>query len=97
MQIKLFYRPASLLRDAAESGCGLKISQSGHRLKVENPSPYFVTFAYLKSSTENIPLGLDNLMIAPRSHQEYPLKQPRQQIEWQLINDYGGLSPVCRQ
>lgn len=43
-KFKIFYRPNNLAGDPAKAWQQLKFSQSGGRLTVINPTPYFVSF-----------------------------------------------------
>lgn len=43
-KFKIFYRPNDLAGDPAKAWQQLKFSQSGGRLTVINPTPYFVSF-----------------------------------------------------
>ncbi len=99
-RIKLFYRPAALGGNRAEEARKeLKWSVRADRdggavLRVENPTPYHVTFGVMRvrPGTENIAPD----MVPPYQMREYPLTSIRApqavSVEFAVINDYGGLS-----
>lgn len=102
-RIKLFYRPAALSADKATALTApesLKWSVTpaadGQRaeLKVENPTPFYVTFVSLKVEGAGKEIKAD--MVAPFGSSSYPLGSiaaaPGSKVEYTTINDYGGHS-----
>lgn len=91
--IKLFYRPSGLLTTQSQSMANLVFSSEKHAVKINNPSPYYVTFNSLKIN--NIYVDLDNAdavsMIAPFSSVTYKNVPTQGAIEWKAINDYGAV------
>lgn len=69
-RIKLFYRPQGLSIKREQAADSIKFTQSGQQLTINNPTPYFLTLSgiYLTRETEE-PL-VENIMIAPFSHQQ---------------------------
>lgn len=65
-KIKLFYRPAAIKADYKNVWQEqLQIKQQGERLKIHNPTPYYVTLGHLnRDNRGNFP-GFDSVMIAP--------------------------------
>lgn len=98
-RIKLFYRP-KVLMEMADEGRGklswsLREDEKGVNLRVDNPTPYFVTFAGVRVSGQGQSVELKDMeMIAPKSVQEYPLGHKMNTdhalVEFSMINDYGG-------
>ncbi|MDE9591027.1 molecular chaperone, partial [Xenorhabdus bovienii] len=73
----------------------LKFRTDGHKLIVENPTPYYVSFSEL--TTEN---GIKNYeiqspgMIPPFEQLSWdiPIKNINK-VTWKTINDFGGITP----
>ncbi|MBD2796778.1 molecular chaperone [Xenorhabdus sp. 18] len=94
-RFKLFYRPASLIDNAGTAYKVLKFKADGHKLIVENPTPYYVSFSTLTvgnnvKNHEIKPAG----MIAPfgQISWDVPIKNINQ-VTWKTINDFGGVTP----
>lgn len=93
-RIKLFYRPANLAINSGEVSKMLTVSKEGDKVKITNPTPYYVTFYKLKfndKEKENI------AMMTPFSHRAYEITEPLHHVRWQLINDYGGITKEVSQ
>lgn len=90
--IKFFYRPSGLPMTHTQAMGGLYFSRQGNELKVDNPSPYFVTLSSLKVNGKAVPLSVQkqNTMISPRGYQTYTIANPSGNVIWKAINDYGG-------
>ncbi|WMB71229.1 molecular chaperone [Shewanella oncorhynchi] len=95
--LKLFYRPAKLQNIPRDNGCQLKFNRVANGIRIENPTPYFITFGSLKFDNDVIDLNTQASMIEPMGIQAYPVEQPIKHIEWQSITDVGGLSSLCQQ
>lgn len=91
--IKLFYRPKGLAITAEKAGSELIFSNTAQGLKVSNPSPYYLTLASIRINNQavNIKTSLGSNMLAPFSDTVFPHFNSRGSVEWQVINDYGGL------
>lgn len=88
--IKLFYRPAGLAGEANGAYRLLKFSRVGNTLKVDNPTPYHVSFNELSVGKDKIK---DAGMVAPQSSLSWPLPTGASgAVKWKAINDYGGVS-----
>ena len=89
-QMKLFYRPDTLpAYDAEEVADRLRFQIEEKGLRVENPTPFYVTFASLRVG--GLPLEEKALidMIPPQGERHYPLPAGRHgDVTWQLVNDY---------
>lgn len=65
-KIKMFWRPAALKKKPGDrTEHGMKFSQSGKTLRVENPTPYYITLAYLGKDLRGVLPGFKTTMIAP--------------------------------
>ncbi|MFW5401994.1 molecular chaperone [Yersinia sp. 1252 StPb PI] len=94
--IKLFYRPTALKDVPQNVGCQLTFSRVGNGIRIENPTPYFITFGTLKFDHNVIDLDTAPSMIAPMGAQTYPVAGSIKHVEWQTITDAGGLSALCQ-
>ena len=92
--IKLFVRPQKLSAtgDVAKS---LTWRYQGKQLTAVNTSPFYINLAELKAGTVNVekinyipPFGEQSFVI--------PDSQYVHDIQWRVINDYGGISPIYR-
>ncbi|MGX3065772.1 fimbrial biogenesis chaperone [Ursidibacter arcticus] len=92
-RLKFFFRPANLpypVEDAYHK-VGWKIS--GKQITVNNPTPYFITYSKVAVKQGNKSVATrDADMVAPFSTQTFNFNQSVSsgQIEWSVINDYGG-------
>jgi P pilus assembly chaperone PapD len=96
-RVKLFYRPAALVRDGAQAGVPwqeeITLTRRGDRWQVTNPTPYYVTL--VEGAPTLTAKGVSNftpLMVAPKS--EGTLAVPAAALGsapvLTYINDYGG-------
>lgn len=89
--IKLFYRPNALPSTSREAQENLKFSRVNGGIKVENASPYFISFASLQFGGQNIRLDTpEKLTMAPFSQQIFKTNATRGDVRWQTINDEGA-------
>lgn len=95
--IKLLYRPQGLNISAPEASCLLQFSRTPNGVRVENPTPYFLTFGSLTFGPDAIDLNTQPSMVAPMSAETYPATWPVGLVQWQTLTDAGGLSPACQQ
>ncbi|MGF6192842.1 fimbrial biogenesis chaperone [Serratia sp. 2723] len=95
--IKLFYRPEGLKIAPQDASCRLRLTPTAAGVRIDNPTPYFLTFASLKFDGQLIDLDTQPTMIAPMSAQAYPVSPSTRQAVWQTITDFGGLSAPCQQ
>lgn len=94
--IKLFYRPSGLAMSVSVAPEKLTFAQQGTELKVNNPTPYYLTLAQVTLNGQPLDVREQGAMIAPFSSQTYQVKEQAQEIKWSVINDYGGLSEMFR-
>jgi len=92
--IKLFYRPDLLPMTQELAASQLKFSLREQLLVITNPTPYYLTLGMLKIADKNIILNSTEQMIAPFSQSHYPYPGKGSTAYWQVINDYGGMSPI---
>lgn len=88
-RIKIFVRPKKLQLNTVAIEKQLHFKRSASGIEINNDSPYF-------ASITNITLdgkALEGTMVAPLSTLELT-KQAGQKISYQIINDFGGLSPI---
>ncbi|CAI8967841.1 molecular chaperone [Pseudomonas sp. Irchel 3H3] len=98
-RIKLFYRPAQLKDNPVTSlkqlQWSIELANGKPQLRVNNPTPFHVSFARIEVKGNGQQLALHNAeMLAPLSSQTYALDgikpQAGLQVEFSAINDYGG-------
>ncbi|WP_118986444.1 fimbrial biogenesis chaperone [Photorhabdus sp. CRCIA-P01] len=72
MNIRLFYRPLGVPdRDNATVAKQVKFSIQGTQLRVENPTPYFLTFSALKVGSQQADDHTRQAMVPPKGIQTY--------------------------
>ncbi|RAW90340.1 fimbrial biogenesis chaperone [Photorhabdus laumondii] len=72
MNIRLFYRPQGVpARDNATVAKQVKFSLQGTQLRVENPTPYFLTFSVLKVGSQQADARTRQAMVPPKGIQTY--------------------------
>lgn len=90
--IKLFYRPANLPATSGSAQKNLHFTRISSGLRVNNPSPYFVSLASITFGGQALKLDTSaELMIAPFGSHTYPATAQRGTVAWQTINDQGGV------
>lgn len=91
--IKLFYRPQGLAMTSEQAQSQLRFTAAGYGIKVTNPTPYHLTFSSLSldGKAVNIRATPGNNMLPPFSERIFPHSSTQGDIQWQLINDYGGI------
>lgn len=94
--LKLFYRPSGLKLQPDEASCQLTLKREGPGLQINNPTPYYQTLGTLTSNGQVLTIDRKLSMIAPYSSLTLPVKTGNQ-ISWQTVTDYGGLSSLCQQ
>ncbi|WP_436883513.1 fimbrial biogenesis chaperone [Enterobacter asburiae] len=92
--VKLFYRPAGLAPQAISDGTvapKLSVSREGDRVRVTNPTPYYVTFLVLKVAGKPVENSALRAMVPPQGTQTYPLPVgvTRGEVVWQLVDESG--------
>jgi len=89
-RIKLFYRPEGLSDTVAEAATKIGFKKEGNKLIVSNPTPYYFTFNTLKAGGVNVESY--STMLPPKGVAQYTLKGNGGSVEWNYINDFGGVS-----
>jgi len=91
--IKLFYRPAGLVFPKDKATEKLTFSATLNGVKVTNPTPYFITLTSLKINGQsvNIRTKPGSNMIPPLSDAVFTSASRQGKVQWQIINDYGGM------
>ena len=65
-RIKLFWRPEAISKKSGElAEMRMEITASAKGLTVHNPTPYYITLAWLSKNAKTMLPGFDSLMIAP--------------------------------
>ena len=91
--IKMFYRPTKLTSTSEEAQKNLQFSQARDGIKVNNESPYYVNLLRLKINGKELKIAeAEKKMLAPFSSEIYPSSQKQGSVNWETINDMGGLS-----
>lgn len=91
--VKLFYRPKGLAISPEKAATELSFSKVPQGIKITNPTPYYLTFSSIRinGKTVNIRISPVSNMIAPFSEVVFPHPNTTGTVQWQVINDYGGL------
>lgn len=84
-RIKLFVRPAELSPSEEKAQDLLTFHRQGEQTEVDNPTPYYITLAKIKSGVKSLP----DTMVAPGGHVLLPAQG---QITYHTINDFGALT-----
>lgn len=72
-RIKLFWRPKAITKKPGEQAeMRMEISATAKGLTIHNPTPYYITLAWLSKNARTMLPGFDSLMLAP-SRQQQPL------------------------
>lgn len=89
-RIKLFYRPAGLPGKANEAIQTIAWSTQGRNLQANNPTPYYVSLAYLSVDGKK----LEGTVVAPRATQMFTLPcHAGSKVSGSFVNDYGSITP----
>lgn len=89
-RLKVFYRPTGLHGDSAEAYKALIFTRNGRHLKVNNPTPYYVSFFRVSVGGKEIK---NAGMVAPQAELSWTLPDGAAgPVSWQAINDYGETS-----
>lgn len=92
---KLFYRPEHLQGNASQAYQQLSWQRQGTNVNVTNPTPFYVTLFQLKVNGER---RGEAGMVPPFSTRSQPWcpASGKCQIEWQSLNDFGGVMSAWR-
>ncbi|WP_303622082.1 fimbria/pilus periplasmic chaperone [Enterobacter sp. CC120223-11] len=92
-RIKLFYRPASLIRQAEEIGEHLTLNKVGDVYQFNNDSGLYVTIIDISAAEKGPSLSdFEPVMVAPKSSTSLNVSAAKAGSSpiFTLINDYGG-------
>lgn len=95
--IKLFYRPSGLGMTAVAAPAKLRFTLRDGGLHAENPTPYYLTLARLQVDGRVIDVHAQGSMIPPYAGCDYRIKGNAGEVNWSVIDDYGGVSRTYRQ
>jgi fimbrial chaperone protein len=88
-RIKLIYRPQSLKGMPEEVTSKLTWSQNGHRLTVNNPTPFYMNFNQVRVGGQEVK---EVTFVAPMSSASFDTPAGvAGAVTWKLISDYGGI------
>lgn len=98
-RIKLFYRPVGLGDLAGEAPnkltWQLKTEQGKPVIKVNNPTPYFVSFNSIELESGGKKYPIDGLMASPLGQSTFTFRTQSTtvggKINYSFINDFGGI------
>lgn len=93
MGIKLLYRPDELGMTPAQAWERVSFTREGGDVSVDNPTPYYQTFAQLTFDGRPVDLDRSPAMLAPYSKTRYPAGGSVKKAVWSFITDYGSSSP----
>lgn len=93
--IKLFVRPAAVKGSPTDAARQVAWQWQGGRLKGSNNSPFYINLTSLTVNGSALP---DAHYIPPFGSYVYDVPDGKKsgQVNWKIINDYGGESPVFR-
>lgn len=94
--LKLFYRPSGLDAPTESQGCSLRFTQSAQGLRIQNPTPWFMTLGTLRLNNTPVDLKSGPSMLSPQGELTLPSPAHLTEVQWQVINDYGALSSRCQ-
>lgn len=94
-RLKLFYRPASIVRGSSDMPeKKLVVEQEGSQVKLDNPTPYFITVVWLGTDRKQRLKGFEEgVMVPPFSALPVNITLPAgtSKLWVGYIDDYGGL------
>lgn len=94
-RIKLFYRPDGLAGDHFDAPKKLTWRWNGNKIKVTNPTPYYVSFSAVDVISGNKKYSANATMAAPKSDTELAIPELKNAIggaklQYSAISDYGS-------
>ncbi|PAO19174.1 fimbrial chaperone protein [Enterobacter roggenkampii] len=92
-RIKLFLRPAGLTPSADKAPAELTFHRNGKQMRIDNPTPYYLTLVELKVDGNKLP----DTMVSPRSSSSLDITSSAAgAVTYRTINDYGAATPEMR-
>ncbi len=91
-RLKLFFRPQGLKGQANDAAQALQWSVVAGQLRVENPTPYYVTLAeaHARAGDRETVIQTQGKMIEPKQQLEFVVPAAIEEVRFITINDYGG-------
>ncbi|WP_433797429.1 fimbrial chaperone [Escherichia marmotae] len=94
-RIKLFYRPDGLAGEHFKVPEQLTWRWNGNKIKVTNPTPYYVSFSSVDVQSGNKKYTVDATMVAPKSDAEFTVQGLNTspggaKLHYSAISDYGS-------
>ncbi|HEH9405902.1 molecular chaperone [Aeromonas sp. MR19] len=98
-KIKLFYRPEAIIPErGAVWQDQVLITKQGTTLKVNNPTPYYITYVGLghpQGKERTVIKGFSAFMVEPKSEQTVTIPEALgNQFVISYVNDYGGYMDI---
>lgn len=95
-RIKLFWRPTGIAKKAGDdTELKMEIAPNAKGLTIHNPTPYYITLAWLSKDGKTMLPGFDSLMIAPFAAATAPTADYHgEYYSIGYIDDYGALKKV---
>lgn len=91
-RIKVFWRPAALRKKTGEHvEQQLQVSQQNNQLILKNPTPYYLSIAYLGRNTNGVIPGFKSMLIAPFTTATAAGNYTGNQFYLGYMDDYGAL------
>lgn len=88
-RIKMFVRPAGLSPSADDAPQRLRFSRAGGKLKITNPTPYYLTLTDINVGKQE----LEPIMVSPLSDAFLDVTGQGDRVSYSTINDYGATTP----
>jgi len=89
-RIKMFLRPAGLAPAVEKAPSELTFHRIGSQLRIDNPTPYYLTLAEIKVGGNKLP----DTMVSPRSNATLALPAASAgKVSYRTINDFGAATP----
>lgn len=87
---KLLYRPKEIEElKTSQLVKQVKLTRKGNSLQIDNPTPFYLTFDYLKVAGNSIKNGEREITLAPFSSQNITLTSSATgKIEWRFTDEY---------
>ena len=95
-RIKLFWRPKAITKKPGEQAeMRMEVSATAKGLTIHNPTPYYITLAWLSKNARTMLPGFDSLMISPFATSTLTLSETEGTgYSIGYIDDYGALRKV---
>lgn len=88
-RIKIFVRPTNLSINPVEAYSKLTVKKNNGEIIINNPTPYYMNMVSILIDGKQV----DNLMIEPFSDKKLDGNKNSSSFSYELINDYGALTP----